>query len=216
MGLGRDSEPAILAGLLSGISGLAVFLVVHHAWIVPIWFVAPVGAVMAGLGGAAVGASYAALRPRLPPRPWTASAVLAVVVVTLTPAIVVGQVRGPIFALDANGGGTLLVPAADALVDVVVGLLGLSAVAGAVVGALIGRSRRAAATTMLAAVALAVGPGHNVPLLGGTPVVAKELAILGAVAIVSAVVLVEAEVRFARRRFDATPGPAVANGESRR
>lgn len=52
-----------------------VFLVLHHAWIAPIWFVAPMGAVLASLGGAAVGAAYAELRPVLPRRPWTSACV---------------------------------------------------------------------------------------------------------------------------------------------
>ncbi len=199
---GHSSEAAIWAGVVAGMAGLLMFLLVHQVWIASIWFVAPTGVVMAGIGGAAVGASYATLRSRLPSRPWTAIAVIAGVAATLTPAVLVGELRGPIVAMDA-GGGTLLVPATDALVDVLVGLVGLSALSGAIIGAAIGRSRRAVGTTLLAAVALAVGPGHNIPLLGGTPAVGMELAVLGAVVLVAAIVLVEVEARLARRHADA-------------
>jgi hypothetical protein len=80
---------SIEAGAIAGIAGLAVFLALHHAWIAPIWFVAPVGAVFAASGGAAVGAAYVELRPRLPGRPWTALCVIAVISSVLAPATVV-------------------------------------------------------------------------------------------------------------------------------
>jgi len=211
MGERRASEPAVLAGSLAGIAGLAVFLLLHQLWIVPIWFIAPAGAVMAVVGGAAAGASYVALRPRLPPRPWTSAAVTALFAGTLVPAILVAQSRGPIFAIGADGGGALLVPATDALLEVLSGLIGGSAVSGAALGSLIGRSHHAARTTILAAVALALGPGHNIPLLGGTPAVGRELAILGAVFVVAAVVLVEAEARLSRHARTQRPSsPARA------
>lgn len=201
--MGGRSGAALSAGVAAGMAGLVTFLLVHQLWIAPIWFVAPAGMVMAGIGGAAVGASYAILRSRLPRRPWTAVAVVAGVAAILGPAVLVAEVRGPIFTVDAGGGGALLVPPTEALVDVLVGLIGLSALSGAIIGAGIGRSRRAAGTTMLAAVALAVGPGHNIPLIGGTPAVGVELAILAIVVPVAAVVLVEAEERLARRHPDA-------------
>ena len=58
----RASRPGGVAGL----AGLGVFLILHHIWITPIWFVAPAGAVMAPAGGAAMGSSYAELASRLP------------------------------------------------------------------------------------------------------------------------------------------------------
>jgi len=99
--------------------------------------------------------------------------------------------------MEADGGGTLLVPGAEAAANVVVGLLGSATIAGAGLGWLIARSRRAAGATALAAFAVAIGPGHNIPLLGGTPAVAKELAILGIVVGVASIVLVQAHVRIA-------------------
>lgn len=205
MGNDRSGEAAVAAGALAGIAGIGVSLVAHHLWIVPIWFIAPIGAITAGVVGAAVGASYASLRPHLPRRPWTAPAVAALYACMLAPAVLIGELRGPIFALDADGGGTLLVPPTDALVEVLGGLLGTSALAGAILGLLIGRQRRAVGAAMVAGIALAIGPGHNIPLLGGTPAVSKELAILGAVAMAASVVLVEAEARLSRWGAVATP-----------
>jgi hypothetical protein len=104
-----------------------------------------------------------------------------VVGVVLLPAFVIAELRGPIFAMDGDGGGTLLVPGAEAAADVVVGLLGTATIVGGGLGWLTAGSRRAAGTTVLAALAFALGPGHNIPLLGGTSAVAKELVILAAV-----------------------------------
>jgi hypothetical protein len=214
MGRKQGSEPAVMAGGVAGIAGLAAFLLVHQLWIVPIWSIAPVGVVMAGLGGAAVGASFGVLRPHLPPRPWTAPAVVAVIAGVLGPAVLVAQVRGPMFAMDADGGGTLLVPASEALFDVLVGLLAVSTVAGAVLGALVGRSGRAALTTGLAGLALAIGPGHNIPFLGGTVAAGKGMVILAIVVLVSAITLVEVDARLRRARPEPPWIPARSREET--
>lgn len=190
------------AGVLAGIAGLATFLVIHHVWIVPIWFIAPVGSFNAVAGGAAVGAAYAELLPRLPGRPWTAVALIAIIGIVVLPAFVIAELRGPILAIDGDGGGSLLVPDAEAAVDVIVGLIGATTIAGAAVGWLVARSRRAAGTMALAAFALALGPGHNIPMLGGTPAVARELVILGAVVVVASIVLVEAHAWLVHRPPD--------------
>ena len=58
------------------------------------------------------------------------------------------------------------------------------------IGWLIGRTRRAAASTALAGLIFALGPGHNIPLIGGTPGVTLEIAIIGNVVLVSSFVLV--------------------------
>jgi len=205
MEAGRGAVPA---GVLSGLSGLVVFLVLHHLWIAPIWFVAPAGIVLATAGGAATGAAYAELLPHLPRRPWRNLAVLLGVSAILTPAVVVAEVRGPIFAMNSSGGGDLLVSPEQAVMDVVGGLFGTAALAGAALGWSVGRSRRAAWLTSLAAVAIAAGPGHNVPLLGGTSVVRKELVILTVVFAVSSVVLVEGQALAGRRRTLIGTGPS--------
>jgi hypothetical protein len=78
---------------------------------------------------------------------------------------------------------------ADVGGDLVVALALGAAVGGA--GGWVLGGRRAAARGALAAFAISLGPGHNIPALGGLPVVPKELAILAAVLAVGSVVLVE-------------------------
>lgn len=189
--VGATGRSGIEAGVLAGLAGLAVFLVLHHLWIVPIWSVAPMGAVMAAAGGAAVGAAYDAHAARLPRAPWTAVAVWIGIAATLAPAFLIAQLVGPVYAMGVDGAaGHLLVPAPQAIASFVVGLLGSATVAGATIGWLIARTRRAAGLTALAGFVLALGPGHNIPFLGGTPAVGKEIAILAAVMAVASVVLV--------------------------
>ena len=189
----------VQSGVLAGMAGLVAFLLIHHVLIVPIWFITPVGAVLAAVGGAAVGTAYADLLPHLPRRPWTVIAVVLVITTILLPAIALAQLWGPMFAIDGDGGGTLLVPGEEAAVRVVFGLLGTAVVAGAVLGWLLTRSRRAAARLAAAGLVLALGPGHNIPMLGGTPAVGKELVILATVAGVASLVLVEGNARLVRR-----------------
>jgi len=192
----------VQAGVLAGMAGLATFLLIHHVLIVPIWFITPVGAVLAAVGGVAVGTAYADLLPHLPRRPWTVIAVFVLIGAVLLPAIALAQLWGPMFVMGGdggNGGGTLLVSGKDAAVRVVLGLVGTTVVAGAVLGWLLTRSRRAAARLAAAGLVLALGPGHNIPMLGGTPAVAKEFVILATVAGVASLVLVEANARLVRR-----------------
>ena len=65
---------------------------------------------------------------------------------------------------------------------------------------------------MLAAGCLAIGPGHNIPLLGGSAAVPTELAILAIVLAVASIVLVEVDVRLtgARRVEDVGTIAAMA------
>src|ERR1041385_2609385 len=95
----------LIAGVLSGVAGLFVFLVIHHIWIRPIWFILPIGLIVASLGGLVVGWSYAEIRAGLPPRPWTALALVALIGASLAPAIVIAQLRQPLFNLSI---GTIL------------------------------------------------------------------------------------------------------------
>jgi len=174
---------AIRAGVLAGLAGLATFLVIHHVWIVPIWFVVPAGVLIAGLGGAAVGATYAELVPSAPRTGWAVVSVFGCAVLVLVPAIVVAELSGPLDAADRDGDGSRAAAS-------IFGLFGGPAIAGASIGWLIGRTRRAVAMATLAALLLAIGPGHDIPFLGGRPVVIKELTILIAVIVVSSVALV--------------------------
>lgn len=193
------------AGAIAGLAGFVVFLALHHLWIVPIWFIAPVGSAMAAAGGVAVAAAYVDLLPHLPRRPWTSLAVLAGVATMLVPSIVLAELRGPTYDMASDGESALLVPVPDAVTAFVVGHLATATLAGAILGGLVGRTRRATGATGLAGFALALGPGHNIPFLGGTSATTRELAILAAVAVVASVVLVESHATIARRMLARGP-----------
>lgn len=189
-------KASLIAGLLSGFAGLLVFLTIHHFWIRPIWFIAPAGLVAAGLGGLAVGWSYAEVKAGLPPRPWTALAVFALVGTTLTPAIVLAQLRLPL--LDIGTGVILRGTTASVVARFVVELLLTATLVGGLYGWWLGHTGRATLATALAGFTFALGPGHNIPLLGNTPAVGKGIILLVAIILVSAVVLVEGEAWLAK------------------
>jgi hypothetical protein len=92
-----NRKACLIAGVLAGIAGLLVFLVLHHLWIMPIWFILPAGLVVAAAGGLAAGWAYSELLPGLPARPWTIFAWAALVGLTLAPSIVLGKLRPPLF-----------------------------------------------------------------------------------------------------------------------
>lgn len=184
---------SFIAGLLSGISGLLVFLTIHHFWIMPIWFILPLGLVIAAVGGAAIGWAYNELHPHLPPRPWTALAMIALIWVILLPSIVLAELRRPVFDITGEE-AVLAVSIGRVTLVFILELLVTSTVMGALLGWLIGRSGQAALATAVAGFIFALGPGHNIPLIGGTPGVVKELAIMTAVIVVAALVLTEGYV----------------------
>jgi hypothetical protein len=184
----------LTAGGLAGIAGLFVFLIIHHLWIMPIWFILPMGLAIAVVGGLAVGWAYGELLPHLPPRPWTALAVVVLIWAILLPSIVVAELRQPLFVIEgANANRQDSVGRASLIF--VLELLATSILVGALAGWLIGRTGRAAQATALAGFIFALGPGHNIPLIGGGGAyyVAKELTIMMAIIAVSALVLVEVQ-----------------------
>jgi hypothetical protein len=93
-----NRKASLIAGTLAGAAGLLVFLVIHHLWIKPIWFILPVGLVIAISGGMSVGWAYYELLHGLPGRPWTIFAWAALIGLTLAPAAVIAQLRPPSFA----------------------------------------------------------------------------------------------------------------------
>jgi len=184
----------LTAGGLAGIAGLFVFLIIHHLWIMPIWFILPMGLAIAVVGGLAVGWAYGELLPHLPPRPWTALAVVVLIWAILLPSIVVAELRQPLFVIE-GANAVLAVSVGRASLIFVLELLATSILVGALAGWLIGRTGRAAQATALAGFIFALGPGHNIPLIGGGGAyyVAKELTIMMAIIAVSALVLVEVQ-----------------------
>jgi hypothetical protein len=179
-----------IAGMLSGIAGLMVFLILHQLWIRPIWFILPIGLVIATAGGLAIGLAYRELLPHLPPRPWTALALAALIGIILAPSIILAEMRTPMFDVSVPG-GLLVISTGRAVTIFIFELLLTATLAGGLSGWLIGHTRRAMLATALAGLIFALGPGHNIPLIGGTSGVQKELALMGSVILISALVLVE-------------------------
>jgi hypothetical protein len=199
--LKRTDSAALIAGVLAGLAGLLVFLALHALWILPIWSILPIGLPLAGGGGLAVGWAYAELKSRLPRHPWTALAVAGIVALILVPAVVLAELHGPVFT------GTLADPVPTVAPSVIVArfvgeLLATATIVGGLVGWWLGHTRRAVLATGLAGFVFALGPGHNIPLIGGTPGVGKEIAIMAAVIVVSALALVEGHAWLATRRSE--------------
>jgi len=195
-----NRRASLIAGVLAGTAGLLAFLVLHHLWITPIWFILPLGLVIAVIGGLAVGWAYGELLPGLPARPWTIFAWVALIGLTLLPAIVLAQFRPPVFT-GTGEHATLTVSVGRAVFIFVFDLLLMATVIGGVGGWLIGRTRRAAFATALAGFVFALGPGHNVPFLGNTPATGKGIALLIAIVLAASIVLVEGHAALIRGSF---------------
>jgi len=180
----------LIAGVLSGIAGLLVFLVIHHFWINPIWFILPLGLLIAAIGGLAVGWAYHELSPNLPPRPWSILAVVALIGIILTPSIVLAELREPLFTTTETG-AELSVSAGYAAAAFILELLVTATLAGGLAGWLIGRTSRAALATGIAGLVFVLGPGHNIPFLGNSPATGKGIVVLLIIILSAAVILVE-------------------------
>jgi hypothetical protein len=202
--LKRADRLALVSGALAGVAGLLVFLALHALWILPIWFMLPAGLVFALAGGVAMGWAYAQLRPGLPQRPPAALVLLVVVSVTLLPAILLAQLRPTLF-IETPRGALPTEPIPMLIVRFVAELLVTATIAGGLIGWWLRRTRRAVVATALASFLFALGPGHNIPFLGGTSGVQTELALLAAVIVVSTLVLVESHrVLTAKARHSST------------
>ena len=191
-------KASLIAGILAGVTGLLVFLVIHHFWIKPIWFILPIGLVIAAIGGLAVGWAHSELLPGLPKRPWTTFVWFVLIGLTLAPAIVIAQLRPPLF----TGSGmnvTANVSIAQAAVIFVRDLLLPATIIGGLCGWLIGRTMRAALATALAGFIFALGPGHNIPFLGNQPATGKGIILLVAIVLAASIVLVEGHAALMRR-----------------
>ena len=186
--------------MLAGTASLLVFLVLHHLWITPIWFILPLGLVIAVIGGLAVGWAYGELLPGLPARPWTIFVWVALIGLTLLPSIVLAQLSPPLF----TGTGENVTPTISveqAVIIFVRNLLFTATVIGGLGGWLIGRTKRAALATALAGFVFALGPGHNVPFLGNQPATGKGVILLIAIVLAASIVLVEGHAALIRGSF---------------
>ena len=179
--------PTLIAAAFAGLGGFVVFLVVHALWILPIWFIAAPGSVVAALGGAGAGWAYHEVRPRFRRPVGAILALLGLQLVAVAPAHALAMARGPLPP------GFVTNPPGPFLLRVMIELLGGAAAVGGVAGAVLaapGRRRRAAIATAAAAVGLAIGPGHNVPLLAAAPAAPKMWLLLGASSLTAAVLFV--------------------------
>lgn len=191
----HEIRACLIAGTLSGLAGLLVFLFIHHIWIRSIWFILPAGLLIASLGGLAVGWTYGEIRPALPPRPWTALAVFGLMAAILSPAVILGQILPPV----VNVAGGKLAATTGELIARFVLLFVTAGAVGGLAGRLLAHTWRGAIATGVAGLAFAMGPGHNIPFFGNTPVVGKALVLLAAPALAAPVVLVETRAWLARR-----------------
>jgi hypothetical protein len=195
-----NRKASLIAGLSAGITGLLVFLVIHQLWIKPIWFILPIGLVIAALGGLAVGWAYGELLPGLPRRPWTIFAWFALIGLTLAPAVGIAQLRPPLFT--GTGMNVIAtVSVEQAAIIFIRDLLLPAALIGGLCGWLIGRTKRAALATALAGFVFALGPGHNVPFLGNQPATGKGIILLVAIVLTASIVLVEEHAALISRSF---------------
>src|SRR5574341_165388 len=191
-----SGKASLIAGMSAGVAGLLVFLVIHHFWIKPIWFILPIGLVIAVIGGLAAGWAYSELHPHLPGRPWTILAWATLVSLTLAPAVVLAQLSRPLF-IGTGENATLTVSAKQAMIIFICNLLLTTTVTGGLGGWLIGGTKQAALATALAGFVFALGPGHNIPFLGNTPATGKGIFLLLAVILSASAVLVEVQAALA-------------------
>lgn len=183
--------PHLVAGALAGTTGLLVFLVIHHYWIMPIWFIMPFGLVIAALGGLPIGWAYHEISPNLPPASWSIMAFIALIGIILAPAIILAELRQPLFTMSESG-AELSVPVWYAVVVFILELLVTATLVGGLAGWLIGHTPRATMATALAGFIFALGPGHNIPFLGSTPGMLKGIVILLAIILAATIILVAA------------------------
>jgi hypothetical protein len=194
---GKAMNASLIAGLVAGVAGLLTFLIIHHFWIKPIWFILPPGLLIAGLGGLAVGWSYWELRGGLPSYPWTVLGVILLIGAVLAPAVILAQLREPILDLE-----TFTIPpeATGRAIRYAILELALPAiVVGSAAGWLLSHHWRGSVATALAGLVFALGPGHNIPFLANTPATAKGIVLLAAIVFVSSLVLVESSKWLAAR-----------------
>jgi hypothetical protein len=189
------TSTALVAGVMGGICGLLTFLMIHALWITPIWFILPFGLLVAGSGGLAVGWAYMEISPRLPEQVWSRALVFMTLIwLMLLPSLALAELRRPMFTL-VQADPVLNMSVPEAAMHFILELLVSASVSGGLIGWWLGRTRRPAFATALAGFIFALGPGHNIPFIGGTSGVGKELAIMFAIISISSLVLVAGHAR---------------------
>lgn len=185
---------ALIAGSAAGLCAFGSFLCLHAVWIVPIWFIVPMGAPVAAAGGATVGWAWHEHRARLPAGTSArALLLLAAAALTLLPAEGIAFLFGP-----SDPSLLAQAPAGRLLASLVLYLV-VATLVGGVGGWLASHSRRRAGITALAAAAFAAGIGHNAPLFGHGWIALKMWTIMLTVTAIAALTLVTLQMRLAAK-----------------
>jgi hypothetical protein len=173
----------LLSGAIAGIVGLATFLVIHHFWIQPIWFIFLPGLILSSIGGIAVGWSFQTIQSGLPAYPWSFLGLSLVILLVLLPGFLIAEFTPAPFNLDGSlaSGYTGWKAAGQFFLELIL----TSAIVGAGIGWFLAGTRAAVISTAVAGVVFALGPGHNIPFLGNTPGVSKGIALLLAIILIS-------------------------------
>lgn len=180
----------IAAGMFAGITGLVVFLTIHHFTITPIWFILPVGLILSMVGGAAVGWAFAEMRSHLVSNAiWSALILAMLLSLTQVPGFLIGQRFGPV--IDIQNETILQGMTAEIIRRFAFDLIFMAGMVGALLGWFVGRTQRAALSMAIAGIAFAIGPGHNIPFFVGIGLTAasKMLLIMAAVILTSSLAL---------------------------
>lgn len=183
------SSVVYLSGVVAGLVGFIVFLILHALWILPIWFIVPMGLVIAGVGGATVGWAYETVEPHLPAGILARSlAVAGGTILVLAPSTILFQLGGPTVPVVDGIARTDAIDVPSLAVRFVVGLLVVTGATGAIVGWLLTHRRRGMLAVSAAGVVFALGPGHNLPFfhLAALPAATRTALLLMLASIASA------------------------------
>jgi hypothetical protein len=150
---------------MSGLVGMIVFLVLHALWIMPIWFIAPIGALISVGGGIVTGQCYARASKLSVWRPISSLYVFLMVGVTLLPCVLLIKVVPPL--LESQNGEVVHPINMPWIVSGFFLLLIIPAAGvGWIFGRILGGDRSSAAIFSVMGLLIALGPGHNLPLFG--------------------------------------------------
>lgn len=178
----------LISGVLSGIVGLVTFLIIHHFWIEPVWFIFLPGLVLSSIGGMAVGWSFYEIQGGLPAFPWSFLGLSLVILIILLPGFIIAEFTPAPFDLDGS-----IAPGytgGKAALQFFLELILTSAIVGAGIGWFLMGTRSAVISTAVAGIVFALGPGHNIPFLGNTPGVYKGVVLLLVIILISSSTLV--------------------------
>ena len=160
-----DRQVPVAVGLISGLTGLVVFLVMHAIWITPIWFISIIGIIVSAGGGIVTARCYERSTRLRIWRPFSSLYVFSLVGITLLPCVLLIQMVPPL--LEAEN-GEVVHPVN--MPWVVSGFFLLLLIPAATVGWLVGRfltgSNSSAVLYSSMGLLVALGPGHNLPLFG--------------------------------------------------